>query len=98
MIKIVLPYHLQQLAETGRLVELDLEGAISLRGTLDALEAQYPVLRGTIRDIQSHKRRDYLRFFACGRDISLDDPEKCLPRKVIDGQDELRIVGAMAGG
>ncbi len=98
MIKVILPYHLQQLAGTGRLVELDLAGEISLSEALDTLEDQYPSLRGTIRDLQTHKRRDFIRFFTCGRDISLVDPKTCLPREVIEGREVLRIVGAMAGG
>jgi hypothetical protein len=98
MIKVILPYHLQQLAGSGTMVELDLTGEVSLREALDTLEKRYPNLKGSIRDIQTHKRRDFIRFFACGRDISLEDPAAPLPGEVVQGLVELRIVGAMAGG
>jgi molybdopterin synthase sulfur carrier subunit len=98
MIKVILPYHLQQLAGSGQMVELRLEGEATLSDALDELETRYPNLKGTIRDIQTHKRRDFIRFFACGRDISLEDPANPLPREVALGQEVLRIVGAMAGG
>jgi sulfur-carrier protein len=98
MIRVVLPYHLQQLAGTGQMVELKLEGEVSLSEVLDDLETRYPSLKGTIRDIHTHKRRDFIRFFACGRDISLEDPAAPLPGEVVLGREELRIVGAIAGG
>jgi molybdopterin synthase sulfur carrier subunit len=98
MIKVILPYHLQQLSGSSRMVELNISGEATLNTLLDTLEADYPALRGTTRDIQTHKRRDFIRFIASGRDISLDDQDKPLPQTVIDGLDEFRIIGAMAGG
>jgi molybdopterin synthase sulfur carrier subunit len=98
MIKVILPFHLQQLAGTGRLVIMELNGEVSLNEILDTLETKYPVLKGTLRNIHTHKRRDFIRFFACGRDISLEDPAVPLPAEVVQGREELRIVGAMAGG
>lgn len=98
MIRVVLPYHLQQLAGTGREVTLELPCRVTQRTILDELETIYPMLRGTIRDADTKKRRDFIRFFTCGRDFSLDDPNADLPESVAEGQDEFRIVGAMAGG
>ena len=98
MIRVVLPYHLQQLAGCAKVVELGVPGRLSISAILDALESDYPVLRGTIRDTHTGKRRDFIRFFASGKDISLDDPNDELPRSIAEGRDEFRIVGAMAGG
>jgi sulfur-carrier protein len=98
MIRVVLPYQLQELAGTGREVKLELPGRVTPRVILDELETCYPMLRGMIRDAETKRRRDFIRFFACGRDFSLDDPDADLPESVAQGRDEFRIVGAMAGG
>jgi len=98
MIRVVLPTHLRRLANTGREIEIELEGHATLGSLLDALEAQYPVLRGTIRDHATKERRPFLRFFACGEDLSLEPPETPLPDEVVSGGQPLRVVGAMAGG
>jgi hypothetical protein len=98
VIRVVLPYHLRNLARVNGEVTLDVEGAVSVRSVLDALEARHPVLRGTIRDHVTRKRRDFVRFFACGEDLSLDPAEAELPRAVAEGREPLMVVGAMAGG
>ena len=98
MIRVVLPTHLWRLANTDREIEVEVAGTATLSAVLDALEARYPMLRGTIRDHMTKERRAFLRFFACGEDLSLDSPEAPLPEKVVTGVEPLRIVGAMAGG
>ena len=98
MIRVLLPTHLQRLANTGREVELQISGAVTQRAILDALEARYPMLRGTIRDHITQERRDFIRFFACGEDVSLESPDAPLPEPVANGTERFRIVGAMAGG
>jgi sulfur-carrier protein len=98
MIRIVLPAHLQNLAQTSREVSLDVPGEPTLGGALDELERRYPVLRGTIRNHADRQRRAFIRFFACGEDLSHEPPETRLPQAVISGEQPLRIVGAMAGG
>ena len=98
MIRVVLPAHLRALARVGDEVPVDVDGAASLGAVLDALEVAYPVLRGTIRDHVSHKRRPFIRFFACERDLSHDSPDAPLPQRVVSGAEPLLIVGAMAGG
>jgi len=98
MIRVVLPHHLRTLAHVGREVELQVEGSASLSSVLDALEAQYPMLRGTIRDHVTQQRRPFIRFFACGRDLSHDAPEAPLPDAVAMGTEPFLVVGAMAGG
>jgi molybdopterin synthase sulfur carrier subunit len=98
MIRVVLPTHLRRLANTDREVEIEVEGPATIGSLLDALEAQYPMLRGTIRDHVTKERRPFLRFFACGEDISLEPPETALPDEVVAGAQPLRVVGAMAGG
>ena len=98
MIRVVLPFHLQQLANTGREVELQVDGLATQQSILDALEARYPVLRGTIRDHVTKERRAFIRFFACGEDLSLDAPDSVLPESIANGTDRFMIVGAMAGG
>jgi hypothetical protein len=97
-IRVVLPYHLRTLARVGDEVQLDIDGPATLGGVLDALEARYPVLRGTIRDHGSLRRRAFIRFFACKEDMSHDPPETPLPDSVISGEEPLMVVGAMAGG
>ena len=98
MIRIVLPQHLRTLARVGDEVELDVEGPATQRAVLDALEARYPVLRGTIRGHASQRRRPFVRFFACERDLSHEPPDEPLPEAVADGREPLLVVGAMAGG
>ena len=98
MIRVVLPHHLRTLARVEREVALPLAGPATLGGVLDVLETEYPVLRGTIRDSFTHQRRPFIRFFACGQDLSHQAAEAALPESVMDGTDVLRVVGAMAGG
>jgi len=98
MIRVVLPTHLRRLANVSRDVELQVEGTPTISDVLDVLETQYPMLGGTIRDYGTKKRRDFIRFFACGEDLSLAPPETPLPEAVVNGTEPLRIVGAMAGG
>ncbi len=98
MIRVVLPETLSVLARTGREVAVDLEAPATQRAVLDALEADYPVLRGTIRDHATHRRRAYLRFFACGQDLSHEPPDALLPEEVSAGREPFLVVGAMAGG
>jgi molybdopterin synthase sulfur carrier subunit len=98
MIRVILPTHLRRLANTGREIEIEVEAPATLGSLLDALEAQYPMLRGTIRDHVTKERRPFLRFFACGEDLSLELPETALPDEVVAGAQPLRVVGAMAGG
>ena len=98
MIRIVLPFHLRQLARVDGEVRLRVEGPATQRSVLDALEALYPVLRGTIRDHETHRRRAFLRFFACEQDLSLESPDALLPDAVASGAEPFLIVGAIAGG
>ena len=98
MISVVLPQHLRTLAGVEGAVSLDAQERPTQRTVLDALEARYPVLRGTIRDHGTGERRAFVRFFACGRDISLDPPDDPLPDEVAAGAEPFRVVGAMAGG
>jgi molybdopterin synthase sulfur carrier subunit len=97
-IRVELPYHLRNLAQVGGEVELEVAGAVTQRSVLDALEAKYPVLRGTIRDHGTDKRRPFLRFFACGEDWSHEAADAELPEEVASGKEPLMIVGAIAGG
>jgi sulfur-carrier protein len=98
MIRVVLPHHLRTLAHVGAEVQLDVEGPATQRLVLDALEARYPVLRGTIRDHVTHKRRPFVRFFACLEDLSLELPDVPLPDAVASGAEPFYVVGAIAGG
>lgn len=98
MIRVLLPYHLRNLARADGEVMLEVGDPVTLRRVLDALEARYPVLRGTIRDPATGQRRPYLRFFACEQDLSLESPEAWLPGAVAAGAEPLLIVGALAGG
>ena len=99
MIRVVLPYHLRNLARLdGPEIQLEISGAVTQRTVLDALEARYPVLRGTIRDHTTQKRRAFLRFFACERDLSNESPDAELPPEVVTGREPYLVVGAMAGG
>jgi molybdopterin synthase sulfur carrier subunit len=98
MIRVTLPHHLRTLARVGDEVELELEGRPTQRSVLDALEARYPVLRGTIRDHVTEKRRPYLRFFACEEDLTHQPPDTPLPDAVVRGTEPFLIIGAIAGG
>ena len=98
MIRVVLPQHLRTLAGVDGEVSLDVRERPTQRSVLDELEAQYPVLRGTIRDHGTTKRRDFIRFFACGEDITLEAADEPLPEDVASGAQPFRVVAAMAGG
>ena len=98
MIRVLLPYHLRTLAQTGAEVQLEVVGSVTVRSVLDALEARYPMLRGTIRDHVTKERRPLLRFFACDQDLSLEPPDVPLPDAVVSGAEPFFIVGAIAGG
>lgn len=98
MIRVVLPFHLRTLARVEGEVQLEVASPITVRSVLDALEARYPALRGTMRDHGTLKRRPFIRFFACKEDVSLEPPETPLPEDVVNGKEPFLIVGAMAGG
>lgn len=98
MIRVVLPAHLRTLARVNGEVEVDVDGQATQRAVLDALEARYPVLCGAIRDRGTQRRRAFVRFFACARDLSHDAPDAPLPEPVASGTEPFLIVGAMAGG
>jgi len=98
MIRVVLPVHLRTLAQVQGEVQLPLEGPVTLRRVLDALESRYPVLQGTIRDHVTLRRRPFVRFFACQEDLSHEPPDTPLPDEVVRGTEPFLIVGAMAGG
>ena len=98
MIRVTLPPHLRKLAQVDGEVKLDLEGEVTQRSVLDAIEARYPMLRGTIRDHTTKERRAFVRFFACGEDLSHEAPDTPLPDAVARGTEPYMIVGAIAGG
>jgi hypothetical protein len=98
MIRVVLPFHLRNLARVDGEVELAVSAPVTIRAVMDALEARYPVLRGTIRDHGTLKRRPFVRFFACKEDLSLEPPETPLPDEIVNGAEPFLIIGAMAGG
>jgi len=98
MIRVVLPPHLRKLARVEREVQVDVEGPVTLRSVLDALEVRYPMLRGTIRDHVTQRRRSFVRFFACQEDLSHEPPDAALPDAVATGAEPFLIVGAMSGG
>ena len=98
MIRVELPPHLRTLAKVSGEVQLDIPGPTTPRTVLDALEARYPVLRGTIRDHVTHERRAFIRFFACSQDLSHDSPDTPLPAPVAQGAEPFIILGAIAGG
>jgi sulfur-carrier protein len=98
MIRVILPAHLRNLARLDREVALQVEAPATQRAVLDALEASYPVLRGTIRDSATQRRRPLVRFFACQQDLSHESPDSPLPEAVATGREPLLIIGAMAGG
>jgi len=98
MIRVQLPFHLQTLAGTGPEVRITVEGPVTICSVLDALEAQYPMLKGTIREHGTHKRRPRVRFFADREDVSFDAPDAELPSSIADGNEPFMIVGAVSGG
>src|ERR1700688_2806813 len=98
MIRVVLPFHLRNLAHVGSEVTLDVEGPITQHSVLDALEARYPMLRGAIRDHDTLQRRAFLRFFACEQDLSHDPPDTPLPDEIASGKEPFIVIGAIAGG
>ncbi len=98
MIRVILPQHLRTLAHAGSEVQLEVEDPVTQRSVLDALEARYPMLRGTIRDQVTQERRPFLRFFACEEDLSHEPPDSPLPDAVASGKEPLLIIGAIAGG
>ncbi len=98
MIRVVLPYHLRTLARVDAEVQLEVVGVVTQRSVLGALEARFPVLRGTIRDQVTEQRRPFLRFFACEQDLSHDPPDTPLPEAVATGAEPFMVVGAIAGG
>jgi molybdopterin synthase sulfur carrier subunit len=98
MIRVVLPWHLRNLARVDSEVALAVPGPVTQRRVLDALEAAYPVLRGTIRDHDTDRRRPFLRFFACEEDLSHESPDSPLPEAVVSGKEPFLVVGAIAGG
>ncbi len=98
MIRVVLPQHLRTLAQVDDEVQLTVEGHVTLRSILDALEARYPVLRGTIRDHVTQQRRPFMRFFACQEDLSHEPPDAPLPEAVASGKEPFIVIGAIAGG
>ncbi len=98
MIRVVLPQHLSTLAGTGREIELDIDGPATQRLVLDTLESAYPMLRGTVRDPSTRRRRPFIRFFAGNQDLSHESPDAPLPEAVAAGTEPFHVVGAMAGG
>ena len=98
MIRVTLPPHLRKLAQVDGEVKLDVEGQVTQRSVLDALETRYPMLRGTIRDHVTQRRRAFVRFFACGEDLSHESPDAPLPEAVAQGREPYLIVGSVAGG
>src|SRR3989440_12494299 len=98
MIRVILPFHLRTLAHVGSEVTLDVEQPVTQRSLLDALEAHYPMLRGTIRDHDTQQRRAFLRFFACEEDLTHNSPDASLPEAVVSGKEPFIVIGAIAGG
>jgi len=98
MIRVILPQHLRTLAQLGGEAEIDIQGPVTQRSILDALESRYPMLRGTIREQVTLQRRPFLRFFACEQDLSHDPPDAPLPEAVASGKEPFIVIGAIAGG
>jgi sulfur-carrier protein len=98
MIRVTLPYHLRNLARTGSEVTVEVAGPVTQRSVLNALEAAYPMLAGTIRDHVTRERRPFLRFFVCGEDLTLCPPDDPLPERIASGEEPFMIIGAIAGG
>jgi hypothetical protein len=97
-VRVELPFHLRTLAQVKGEITVPVEGPVTVGSVLDAVERSYPVLMGTIRDYDTHKRRAFLRFFACQEDLSLESPEVALPERVVSGAEPFMVVGAIAGG
>lgn len=98
MIRVALPYHLRTLAKVDDEVQVEVPGKVTIQSVIDALETRYPMLRGTIRDHVTQQRRPFLRFFACGEDLSHEPPDAALPEAVASGAEPLLVIGAIAGG
>jgi hypothetical protein len=98
VIRVVLPYHLRNLAKVGPEVELSIEGPVTQRAVIDAIEARWPMLRGTIRDYATGRRRPFLRFYACEEDLSNESPDAPLPAAVVEEREPYLVIGAIAGG
>jgi hypothetical protein len=98
MIRVELPYHLRNLARVEGEVQLEVPAPVTVQAVLDALEARYPALCGTIRDHVTLKRRPFIRFFACKEDLSLEPPDTALPEAIVNGSEPFLVIGAMAGG
>jgi hypothetical protein len=98
MIRVVLPYHLRNLARVRSEIQVEVAGAATVRAVLDAIEARYPMLKGTIREHDTRKRRAFVRFFACGEDYSAVADDTLLPEKILSGKEPFMVVGAIAGG
>ena len=98
MIRVVLPAHLKALARAGDEVQFEIDEAVTMSAVVSAIEARYPMLLGTIRDRTTHKRRPFIRYFACERDLSHDSPDTLLPVPIANGTEPLLIIGAMSGG
>ncbi len=98
MIRVMLPYHLRTLAQVDAEISLEIDGPVTQRSVLNALESRFPMLAGTIRDHSTQQRRPFLRFFACGEDLSLESPDDPLPEAVVSGKEPYMIIGAIAGG
>jgi hypothetical protein len=98
MIRVALPYHLRNLARVGSEIQLEVDGVVTQRSVLDALEARYPMLQGTIRDHVTQQRRPFLRFFACEEDLSHQSPDQPLPDAIASGKEPFLVIGAIAGG
>jgi molybdopterin synthase sulfur carrier subunit len=98
MVRVIIPYHLKTLAQVSGEVQLGVPAPVTLRAILDALESRYPMLRGTIRDHTTGKRRDFIRFYACEQDFSNEPPDTPLPEKIATGTEPLLVIGAIAGG
>ena len=98
MIRVTLPAHLRKLAQVDGEIQLEITGQVTQRTVLDALEGRFPMLRGTIRDHATQKRRAFVRFFACGQDLSHDPPDAMLPAAIASGAEPFMIIGAIAGG
>lgn len=98
MIRVIIPYHLRTLAKVGAEVQLEVDGPVTLRSILDALEARYPMLQGTIRDHVTQQRRPFLRYYACEEDFSLEPPDTPLPEAIASGKEPFIVLGSIAGG
>jgi molybdopterin synthase sulfur carrier subunit len=98
MIRVILPFHLRNLAHVGSEIVLEVEAPVTQRSVLDAIEARYPMLRGTIREHDTQQRRPFLRFFACEEDLSQEPPDALLPDAVVSGKEPFIVIGAIAGG